>query len=127
LRLSIGLGLLMLAVGGCGSGSDSAAAPAAGDPGFPARVEHKFGTTVVPAKPERIVSVGLTEQDTILALGYKPIATTEWYGDQPYAVWPWAREALGDSRPTVLSNADGFQFEKIAALRPDLIVGVTPG
>jgi iron complex transport system substrate-binding protein len=127
LRLSIGLGLLMLAVGGCGSGSDSAAAPAAGDPGFPARVEHKFGTTVVPAKPERIVSVGLTEQDTILALGYKPIATTEWYGDQPYAVWPWAREALGDSRPTVLSNADGFQSEKIAALRPDLIVGVNSG
>jgi iron complex transport system substrate-binding protein len=117
----------MLVVGGCGSGSDSAAAPAAGDPGFPARVEHKFGTTVVPAKPERIVSVGLTEQDTILALGYKPIATTEWYGDQPYAVWPWAREALGDSRPTVLSNADGFQFEKIAALRPDLIVGVNSG
>ena len=71
--------------------------------------------------------VGLTEQDTVLALGYKPIATTEWYGGQPYAVWPWARAALGDTKPTVLDNGDGFEFERIAALRPDLILGVNSG
>lgn len=115
---------------GCGSSGESEAeggGSAAGDGAFPARVEHKFGTTTVPSRPRRIVSVGLTEQDTILALGHKPIATTEWYGEQPYAVWPWARAALGDSKPTVLRNTDGFQFEKIAALRPDLIVGVNSG
>ena len=81
----------------------------------------------MPSKPERIVVVGLTEQDAVLALGYKPIATTEWYGDQPYAVWPWAQEALGDAKPTVLDASDGFQFEKIASLRPDLIIGVNSG
>jgi iron complex transport system substrate-binding protein len=114
---------------GCGSSDDPAppASSTAGDGAFPARVDHKFGTTTVPAKPRRIVVVGLTEQDTVLALGYKPIATTEWYGDQPYAVWPWARAALGDSEPTVLHNDDGFEFEKIAALRPDLILGVNSG
>ena len=81
----------------------------------------------MPSKPERIVVAGLTEQDAVLALGYKPIATTEWYGEQPYAVWPWAQEALGDAKPTVLNAADGFQFEKIASLRPDLIIGVNSG
>jgi iron complex transport system substrate-binding protein len=115
---------------GCGSSDDPtpepSSSPAAGG-SFPARVDHKFGTTTVPAKPRRIVVVGLTEQDTVLALGYKPIATTEWYGEQPYAVWPWARAALGDSKPTVLHNDDGFEFEKIAALRPDLILGVNSG
>jgi iron complex transport system substrate-binding protein len=115
---------------GCGSSDDPtpepSSSPAAGG-SFPARVDHKFGTTTVPAKPRRIVVVGLTEQDTVLALGYKPIATTEWYGEQPYAVWPWARPALGDSKPTVLHNDDGFEFEKIAALRPDLILGVNSG
>jgi iron complex transport system substrate-binding protein len=120
-----------LALAGCGSDdstcADEAGAAPAGDAAFPARVEHKFGTTVVPSKPRRIVSVGLTEQDTILALGYKPIATTEWYGDQPYAVWPWARAALGDAKPTVLHTDDGFEFEQIAGLRPDLIVGVNSG
>jgi iron complex transport system substrate-binding protein len=117
-----------LALAGCGSSGDSVADAGATSGGaFPARVVHKFGTTTVAAKPQRIVVVGLTEQDAVLALGFKPIATTEWYGNQPHAVWPWARAALGDSTPTVLSNADGFQFEKIAALRPDLILGVNSG
>jgi iron complex transport system substrate-binding protein len=127
-RLLLVVALAVLA--GCGSDPEPAAddgAARSGDGAFPAKVEHKFGTTTVPAKPERIVVVGLTEQDAVLALGYTPIATTEWYGDQPYAVWPWAREALGDAKPTVLSVVDGFQFEKIAGLRPDLIIGVNSG
>jgi len=33
-------------------------------------------------------------------------------------------ELGGAAKPTVLSNVDGIQFEKIAALRPDLILGV---
>jgi iron complex transport system substrate-binding protein len=121
--------LLLALVGGCGEDSEPGAAPAAErtGAGFPATVEHKFGTTTIEAEPERIVVVGLTEQDTVLALGHKPIATTEWYGEQPYAVWPWAREALGDAKPTVLSNADGFEFEKIAGLAPDLIIGTNAG
>jgi iron complex transport system substrate-binding protein len=73
------------------------------------------------------VVVGLTEQDTVLQLGYRPIATTEWYGEQPSAVWPWATSLLGDAKPTVLTTADGFAFEKIAALAPDLIIGVNAG
>ena len=123
--------IALVAVAGCGSDTEpattSSGAPRADDGAFPAQVEHKFGTTTVPSKPERIVVVGLTEQDAVLALGYKPIATTEWYGEQPYAVWPWAQEALGDAKPTVLDASDGFQFEKIASLRPDLIIGVNSG
>ena len=122
----------VLLAAGCGSDDDpgrDAGAGAASSPqaAFPAKAEHKFGTTTVPAKPKHIVVVGLTEQDAVLALGYKPIATTEWYGDQPHAVWPWARAALGDAKPAVLDAADGFQFEKIARLRPDLIIGVNSG
>ena len=121
--------LTVALVAGCGADEPDSAPPAAppADAAFPATVEHKFGTTTVPAQPERIAVVGLTEQDTVLALGHKPIATTEWYGEQPDAAWPWAQDELGDAKPTVLSNADGFQFEKIAALRPDLIIGTNAG
>ena len=92
----------------------------AGD-GFPVTVEHKYGPTTV-ASAERIVSVGLTEQDTVFALGLKPIAATEWYGERPHAIWPWAEQAAAGAKPEVLSNADGLQFERIAALTPDLIL-----
>lgn len=120
-----------LALAACGSSdqgaSASGAAPSAEPGTFPARATHRFGTTTVPSEPKRIVIVGLTEQDAVLALGYKPLATTEWYGRRPGAIWPWAREAMGAENPTVLSASDGFQFERIAALRPDLIIGTNAG
>lgn len=94
---------------------------------FPVTVEHQFGETTVEAEPQRVVVVGLTEQDILLELGVTPVATTEWYGEQPYAVWPWAVDLLGDAEPEVLSTTDGFEYEKIASLRPDLIVGTNAG
>lgn len=94
---------------------------------FPTKATHRFGTTTVPERPERIVIVGLTEQDTVLALGYKPIATTEWYGEHPGAIWPWARGAMGATNPKVLEATDGIPIEKVAALRPDLIIGTNSG
>jgi len=114
-------------VAACGSDPEPTAPAAEQSSGFPATVEHKFGKTTIEAEPQRIAVVGLTEQDTVLALGYTPIATTEWYGEQPHAVWPWARDKLGDAKPTVLDNSDGFEFERIAALRPDLIIGTNSG
>jgi iron complex transport system substrate-binding protein len=127
--------VLTLLIAGCG-GSDSdtsttaatSSTPVAASAArFPATATHAFGTTTVPAEPQRIVVAGLTEQDTVLALGEQPIATTEWYGERPYAVWPWARQELGSAKPTVLHNTDGFDYEKIAELRPDLIIGVNAG
>lgn len=116
------------------SACSASAAPAAdselGAPAtevFPVTVTHAYGDTVVPAEPRRVVVVGVTEQDIVLALGVAPVATTEWYGDQPYAVWPWAVDELGDAKPEVLSTSDGIQFERIAALAPDLIVGTNAG
>lgn len=126
----------VLAVGTAAlTGCSSAAEAAAENPNytteptdsFPVTLEHKYGETTVPSEPQRVVVVGVTEQDILLELGVTPIATTEWYGEQPYAVWPWATELLGDAEPTVLDQTDGLEFEKIASLKPDLIVGTNAG
>jgi iron complex transport system substrate-binding protein len=97
----------------------------------PVKVEHKYGTTVVPEAPERIVTVGLVEQDALLALGTVPVGTTEWIdGDQPGALWPWARERLdelGGELPAVVGDTTAVNLERILALEPDLILALYSG
>ena len=136
-RLSGAVGaLVLMVVAGCGSdsGSDSTAsnseasgAEDAAASAFPVTVTHKFGDSTVPAEPQRVVTIGVTEQDNVLALGVTPVGVTDWYGDQPFATWPWAQDELGDAKPEVLATSDGFKFEQIAALEPDLIVGTNAG
>lgn len=98
------------------------------DRAFPVVIEHKFGRTEISEPPERVVTLGYSEQDVVLALGVKPVAVREWFGEQPYAVWPWAQAELGDATPTVLNMPFGeLNYEAIAALRPDLIIATHSG
>jgi iron complex transport system substrate-binding protein len=90
-------------------------------------VKHAFGETKIQAPPTRVVSAGFTEQDDLLALGVVPIAVTDWFGGEPFAVWPWAQPKLGGAQPVVLSLADGIQVDQIASLKPDLIVATNAG
>jgi iron complex transport system substrate-binding protein len=132
--LPLALIALCLVLAGCGS-DDEAAPAAAGstsggaEPGaLPVTIEHKYGETTITEEPKRVVVAGLREQDALLALGLVPVGTTEWYGKHPGAIFPWAKEALGDAPlPEVLDFTDGLQFERIAGLRPDLIVAVYSG
>jgi iron complex transport system substrate-binding protein len=90
-------------------------------------VKHIFGETKIPAPPKRVVSAGFTEQDDLLALGVVPIAVTDWFGGQPFGVWPWAQPKLGGAQPVVLNLNDGIQADQIASLKPDLIVATNAG
>jgi iron complex transport system substrate-binding protein len=90
-------------------------------------IKHAFGETKVPAAPKRVVSAGFTEQDDLLALGVVPIAVTNWWGDEPFGVWPWAQAKLGGAQPEVLDLSNGIQLDRIAALKPDLIIATNAG
>jgi iron complex transport system substrate-binding protein len=53
------------------------------------------------------------------------VGVTDWMGFEN-GIGPWAQEAAkaaGDP-PELLTNTDGIRFEKIAALRPDVIVAL---
>ena len=90
-------------------------------------VKHVFGETKIPAPPKRVVSAGLTGQDDLLAVGVVPIAVTDWFGGEPFGVWPWAQPKLGGAQPVVLNLADGVPVDQIASLRPDLIIATNAG
>jgi len=117
--------VLLTACGG--GGSPEAEAPAAAGGGaFPVAVEHSYGSTEVPEAPQRVVSLGYTDQDAILALGVVPVAIREFTGNRPAATWPWASDRLQGQQPQVLSG-ESISPEAVAALQPDLIVAVSAG
>lgn len=90
-------------------------------------VKHVFGETKVPAPPKRVVSAGLTGQDDLLAVGVVPIAVTDWFGGEPFGVWPWAQSKLGGAQPVVLNLVDGIPVDQIAGLQPDLVIATNAG
>ncbi len=111
-----------------GEAAPTAEAAPAGDT-FPVTIEHKYGSTEITAQPQRIVTVGLTDQDALLALGIVPVGTSEWFGDYPGSIWPWAQdelEALGGEVPTAVGG-EAINFEAIAGLQPDLILALYAG
>lgn len=89
------------------------------------RFSHVYGETVLPRPAERVVSLGFTSHDPLLALGQPPIALRYWFGDEPNGVWPWARPYLNGAEPAVISGE--IAMETVAALQPDLIVGIGSG
>ena len=116
---------LLVAVG-CGSDGSGTSAPGSTVAG--PTIQHRYGSTKVPASPGRVLTVGLVDHDSVLALGIVPVGiTADPYSDgQPFGVWPWAQDELGDGKPEVLPFPE-MNFERIAGLRPDLILAIWAG
>lgn len=113
-----------------GSGDDGSAAtsggPAAAD-AFPVTIEHIWGETTVEERPERVVALGVTDSDPLLGLGVVPVAIAPFvFYAETNGVGPWAQDLLGDAEPEVFTSAE-IDLEAVAALAPDLIVGVSAG
>lgn len=129
LAAALAVGLVLIACGDDGGSagadeSESGEASAAEPGALPVTIEHKLGTTEIEEAPQRVVTVGFTDQDSVLAFGVRPVGVRDWYGDQPHATFPWAQDELGDAEPEIVGDGNGINFEAVAALRPDLIVAI---
>ena len=116
MKLSIVVGLLALF---------GLSSPALSQGAFPVTITHGLGETVIPAEPQRIVTIGWITQDVVLALGEVPVGIPlqEWGGDEN-GILPWVADAiaeLGGELPTRL-NPQQLSYEQILSLRPDLIL-----
>lgn len=119
LGLALPAALLLTA---CANPADSG-----GGGDFDVTVKHKYGTTTIDKKPEKVVALGLNDADTLLALGIQPVGVVDWFGERPYGKWPWAKKLWEGEKPKIVGERDDYNMEKIAKLAPDLIVAQYSG
>ncbi|MFG2892299.1 iron-siderophore ABC transporter substrate-binding protein [Streptomyces sp. NPDC048248] len=120
------------ALSACGGGAENSESTPAAEGGaknaaFPVAVQHKYGSTKIEAEPRKVVTLGLSDQDAVLALGVKPVGAVDWFKEKPYGKWPWAKEKWGSQPPQIVGERDEYNMEKIAALQPDLIIAQYSG
>lgn len=107
----------------------SASTDGLAEPGaFPATVAHAYGETVIDAEPERIVTIGWSGQDAVLALGKVPVAAERFTGSGIVDdILPWNTELFAGTTPELLTSNPDVPFEQIMALEPDVILAVYSG
>ncbi|GAA3648048.1 iron-siderophore ABC transporter substrate-binding protein [Microbacterium marinilacus] len=133
------LAAIALTASACSAPADPGASEtsAAADGGqasgtFPLTVEHALGETVIPEKPERVVTLSWMNHDIVAALGVVPVGVPETWGGDEEGFTPWFRDQvedeLGAEMPEVITfTEDGPDYEQILALQPDVIIGVYSG
>jgi len=117
--------------------ADSKAAAETGEAGaetqeYPIVIEHAFGQTVIEEKPERIAAIGWANQDTPLSLGVVPVGVSAAnYGKvTDNMLHTWTEEAfheLGEDKPVVFDDLNGFNYEEISDTQPDVILAAYSG
>ena len=105
---------------------------AAQNPSFPITVEHAFGKTIIPRKPQRVATVAWANHEVPLALGIVPVgfAAANFGDDDGNGMLPWVEEKLAELKgeaPVLFDEGDGIDFEAVAATHPDVILAAYSG
>lgn len=111
-----------------GSASSSSTATAS----FPITMKHAYGETVIKSKPERVVTLDWNNADAVLALGIVPVGTARanWGPVTDKGLLPWTEakfKELGTENPNVFKDLEGYDYEAVAAAKPDIIVAPYSG
>ncbi|AGT91334.1 MULTISPECIES: iron-siderophore ABC transporter substrate-binding protein [Rhodococcus] len=121
-----------LTLSACGtsgdSGSDTEASGAAEAGAFPVTVDHAYGSTTIDAEPMRIVTIGWSGQDAVIALNKVPVAMESFSGDGiENNILPWDASRLNGVKPVLMTTNPDIPFEQILGLDPDVILAVYSG
>ncbi|MFC7340582.1 iron-siderophore ABC transporter substrate-binding protein [Saccharopolyspora griseoalba] len=115
--------LLGFALAGCGA-SQPEPVPAGSSPdgAFPVTVNTAFGDVTIPERPERVVALGWGDAETALALGVQPVGAADWLPVGGDGVPSWLPKDKRYTTPPVMLGTMEVNVEKVAALKPDLIL-----
>lgn len=118
--LATGLALAACSSDDDGSDGGDATNAAVTDGAFPTSVDTKFGEVTVEEAPQRVVALGWGDAEIALDLGVQPVGASDWLAFGGDGISPWNEETYDES-PEMLATEE-LEYEKIAALEPDLIL-----
>ncbi len=87
-----------------------------------------YGSIEIPEPADgelTVVALGWSDAEVALSLGVQPVGASDWlsFGADQKGVGSWAVDDYGDVTPTLFeSPANGYDYEAIAALEPDVIL-----
>lgn len=118
-----------LTLAGCSSTPEESSSASTATDGVV--IEHGHGKTVIPEKPQRIVTLGWMTADIVAALGTNPVGMEEVWGagDSGYQPWfeDYVTEEYGETPEIIPFLEDGPNYEAIKELKPDLILSLYSG
>ncbi|GID26311.1 iron-siderophore ABC transporter substrate-binding protein [Paractinoplanes brasiliensis] len=123
--LPVALLSAVVALTGCSTTGteDDNAAPATGSSAasaFPVTITTAFGDVTVSKQPERVVALGWSDADVALSLGVQPVGASDWLAFGGDGQGPW-NAGKYTTPPAILGTLE-LDMEKVAALKPDLIL-----
>lgn len=115
----------VVALSGCSTSGteDDNAAPGPASSGasqFPVTITTAFGDVTVSKQPERVVALGWSDADVALSLGVQPVGAADWLAFGGDGQGPW-NAGKYTTAPEILGTLE-LDMEKVAALKPDLIL-----
>lgn len=122
LAIGVVLALILAACGGASS-SDADAAAADGDAAgtFPVTITQAVDNVTIDEEPVRVVALDFPSADAAIALGVVPVGMAE-LSYIKGGIQEWTKEALDGEEPELFPTDEGYPFETIARLDPDVIL-----
>ncbi|MFD6165980.1 iron-siderophore ABC transporter substrate-binding protein [Oerskovia sp. NPDC060287] len=109
-------------------GGDIATTTLAEADAFPVSIDHAYGSTTIEDEPQRVVTIGWSSQDAVVAFGKVPVGIEKFSGPGiEDDILPWLTDTFEGATPELLTSNPDVPFEQIAALRPDVIIAVYSG
>jgi iron complex transport system substrate-binding protein len=118
--------LACLALGACGGDDDATSGQptttaSSEQAAYPVTIRSRHGSATIDEPPRRVVTLDNQATDNALALGVVPVGIVK-VTYAPGDMQTWTKAALRGRQPQLIDTTDGIPYERVAALRPDLIL-----
>lgn len=94
---------------------------------YPVKIVHAFGEVIIKEKPKKIVTIGVSNEDVILALNEIPVGISKVNYNEKEKILPWVKDKynslnVDEQNIVVFDDINKIDYNKITKIKPDIII-----